>query len=111
MKFSGMIGFWIEDVEVKPGVYRPKIVEKRYTGDIHRNFRNFQSDQSHQNENLQISNKISILSNLYIQNNYSSVKYIICNGVKWSVKSVDLSSYPRIIFELGGIYNGETISS
>lgn len=32
MKFSGKIGFWIEDVEIKPGVFKPQIIEKDYTG-------------------------------------------------------------------------------
>lgn len=108
MKFSGRVGFWIKDVETKPGVYKPEIVEKSYTGDIQRNTRRFQSAENQQNENLKITNRISIISDLYMQKNWPSVKYVLWNNVKWNVSSVDLSSYPRVILELGGVYNGKT---
>lgn len=106
MKFSGKIGFWIKDEEKKPGVFRPVILEKSYTGDILRNTRRFQSVENQQNENLNLNNRISIISDLYIQKNWPSIKYVLWNNVKWKVSSVDLESYPRVIFELGGVYNG-----
>lgn len=106
MKFSGKIGFWIKDIEKKPGVYRPEIIEKDYTGDIHRNTRRFQSVENQQNENLKIVNRLSIISDLYMQKNWGSIKYVSWNGVKWSVNSIDINSYPRVILELGGVYNG-----
>lgn len=108
MKFSGKIGFWKKDKETKPGVYKGEIVEKSYTGDILSNSRRFQSVENQQNENLRVSNRLSILSDLYMQKNWSSIKYVLWNGVKWSVNSVDISSYPRVILELGGVYNGKT---
>lgn len=106
MKFSGKIGFWIEDIETKPGVFRPMIVEKTYKGDVLSNIRRFQSVENQQNENLTVNNKLSIISDLYMQRNWSSIKYILWNNVKWKAKSVDIGSYPRVIIELGGIYNG-----
>lgn len=105
MKFSGKIGFWIKDEETKPGVFKGVILEKKYTGDIIRNNRRFQSVENQQNENLNINNRISIISDLYIQENWPSIKYVVWNNVKWKVNSVDLESYPRVILELGGIYN------
>lgn len=108
MKFSGKIGFWTKDVETKPGVYKSGIVEKTYTGDVKRNIRRFQSAENQQNENLRISNQLSIISDLYMQKNWGSIKYVIWNDVKWSVSSVDVGSYPRVILELGGLYNGKT---
>lgn len=108
MKFSGKVGFWLKDVETKPGVYKPGIVEKHYTGDVLRNSRRFQQVENQQNENLRITNRLSIISDLYMQKNWGSVKYVSWNGVNWSVSSVDISSYPRVILELGGVYNGKT---
>lgn len=105
MKFSGKIGFWIKDIQVKSGVYQPLIEEKSYTGDVLKDFRRFQTVENQQNENLVLSNRLSILSNLYMQQNWSSIKYVLWNGVKWKVVSVDISSYPRVIIELGGVYN------
>lgn len=106
MKASIVIGFWEKDVETKPGVYKPKIIEKRYTGDVLRNTRRFQDAENQQNSNLKISNRLSIISDLFMQQNWPSVKYVIWNGVKWSANSVDVGSYPRVIIELGGVYNG-----
>lgn len=108
MKFSGTVGFWIKDVETKPGVYEPKIVEKNYTGDIMSNSRRFQPVDNQLNENLKLVNRLSIISDLYMQKNWPSVKYVLWNGVRWNVSSVDVNSYPRIILELGGVYNGRT---
>lgn len=111
MKFSGSVGFWINDARQKPGVYKPKIIEKAYTGDILRNSRKFQTAENQQNDNLRVTNKISIISDLYMKSNWGSVKYVLWNGTKWSVSSIDISSYPRVILELGGVYNGKTGSS
>lgn len=107
MKFVGVIGFWFEDVEVKPDVYKSYIVEKTYTGDVERDIRKFDNANDQANKNLNINNKISIVTNLYLEQNWGSIKYVKWKGVKWEVKSIDLSPYPRIYIELGGIYNGE----
>lgn len=111
MKFSGKIGFWIRDIETKPGVYKPGIIEKPYTGDVLRNVRTFQSVENQQNENLKVNNRLSIISDLYVQKNWASIKYVLWNNVKWSVKSVDVSNYQRVILELGGVYNGSNTSA
>lgn len=108
MKFSGKIGFWINDVETKPGVYKSNIVERLYTGDVKKNIRRFQSAENQQNENLRVNNQLSIISDLYMQKNWSSIKYVTWNGVNWAVSSIDIGNYPRVILELGGIYNGKT---
>lgn len=105
MKFSGKVGFWLKDAETKPGVYKPVIVEKSYTGNVLKASRMFQVAESQQNDNLKITNRISIISNLYMQRNWTSIKYVSWNGVKWKVISVDVSSYPRVILDLGGVYN------
>lgn len=111
MKFSGKIGFWEGDVETKPGVYKSFIVEKDYVGDVMRNSRMFQNVDSQQNDNLVTTNKISVVSNLYLMNNWHSIKYVFWNGVKWKVKSVDITSFPRAVLELGGVYNGQSSTS
>lgn len=105
MKFYGKVGFWIGDVETSPGSYNPNIVERQYVGEITRNERRWQgADQ--QNDELKINNSISILSDLFAQQNLASIKYVIWNGVKLKVTNVTLD-YPRIKLEIGGMYNGE----
>lgn len=105
MKFYGKVGFWIEDVETSPGVYQSKIIEKTYFGDITRNDRRWQERQQ-QNDEMKVNNSVSILSDIFAQRNYTSIKYVILNGIKLKVNSVTLD-YPRIKLEIGGEYNGE----
>lgn len=107
MKFHGKIGFWTGDAETTPGVWTPQITEKKYTGDILRNRRNFQQAQDQVNDNLTISNQFSILSDLYLRENLDSVRYIEWNGTKWAVSNVDID-YPRINLTVGGVYHAET---
>lgn len=107
MKFAGLVGFQFDEEEVKPGVWRPVIKEIPYTGDVLRNNRRWQTVSDQQNDNLNLNNQISILGDLYMQENWPSIRYIVWNGVKWSVSVVDVS-YPRLTFDIGGVYNGET---
>lgn len=103
MKFSGEIGFWLGDEEVKPDVWKPKILEKHYTGDVLRNRRNFQGSND-QNKTFTISNQISILADLYARENWHSIRYICWKGTKWEVNSVE-ENYPRLTLEIGGEWN------
>lgn len=102
MKFSGCVGFWEGDEEVSPGVYRPKIVERKYKGDVLRNYRKFQTTE-YQNDDLRLNNQITILSDLYARNNFSSIRYVVWNGVKWKVDTVEVN-YPKLTLEIGGVY-------
>lgn len=104
MKFVGVVGFWEGDVEVKPGVFRPKIKEVSYVGDLKRNFRRFDTSDK-QNDDISTSNQIELLADLYMQSNYMSIRYVVWNGQKLSAKNVTIN-YPRVVIELGGVYRG-----
>lgn len=104
MKYSGNVGFWERDEETSPGVFTPVIVERHYTGDVTYNYRKFNEESGKQNENFRVSNRISILADLYSTNNYPSIRYIVWNGVKWKVSTVEVN-YPRLILEIGEVYN------
>lgn len=106
MKFNGKIGFYEGTTETVPSVYKPVIKELPYKGDILNNVRKFQETQN-QNDTLTISNRISILSDLYCIKHWMSIRYVLWNGIKWKVISVDVS-YPRVILTLGGIYNDKS---
>lgn len=105
MKFSGKIGFWQGNIRIKPGVDKDRIVEKTYTGNVLRNIRRLNPAENQQNEDLKLNNQISIISRDLIEN-WNSIRYVVWNNVKWKVTSVDISNYPRITIELGGVYNG-----
>lgn len=105
MKFNGTVGFWQEDVETAPSVYQSVITERPYTGDVTTYRRNWQN-AGDQNDTLVVKNQISILSDLFIRQNWQSIKYVNWNGMKIKVSSVTVD-YPRITLELGGEYHGE----
>lgn len=106
MKFHGKVGFWMDDIEVSPGVYRPSIVERNYYGDITRNGRRWQSEDR-ANDSLKIENSILILSDLFARKHIASIRYVLWNDVKLKVTNVTIN-YPRITLEIGGFYEGGT---
>ena len=103
-KFYGKIGY-ANTVETKPGVYEEQIVERSYYGDLIRNTRRLQSaDQV--NDDINISNEISIVADPYATNNFHTMRYVVFMGTKWKISNVEVS-YPRLILMLGGVYNGQ----
>lgn len=103
-KWFGVIGY-AEQVETKPGVWKNAITEREYFGDMTRNTRRLQStDQL--NDNVDISNDISIVSDPYAIQNFHSMQYATYMGTKWKVNSVEVQ-YPRLILSLGGVWSGE----
>lgn len=108
MKFSGEIGFMVDEEETRPGIWKPKIVERHYVGDVLRNYRRNEVVSNQQNDNININNQFSIISDIYLKDNWPMIKYVLWNGVKWTVSDIDLDNYPRVTMNLGGVYNGET---
>ena len=104
MKFVGKIGFWDEEIEVSPGVYRPNIVERPYTGDLLVNSRRFQDQENSQNDHIKINNRISILADLYMQDHIQAVRYVEWKSCRWQVTSMTIA-YPRIELEIGEEYH------
>lgn len=103
-KWFGVIGY-AEAVEKTPGVWKEKIVERTYFGDVTRNTRRLQTtDQV--NDNVDISNEISVLADPYAYQNFHAIRYAEFMGMKWKVSSVDVQ-FPRLNLSLGGVYNGE----
>lgn len=107
MKFFGMIGYTITEEQVidgkTTGVWEPKIIEKPYRGDIQKLSVSRQSSDRI-NDDFRISNRISILSEPFICNNFQNIAYVKWMGSKWKVSTASIE-YPRIILELGGVYN------
>ncbi len=101
-KWFGVIGF-AETVETVPGVWENKITEREYYGDVIRNTRRLQStDQV--NDDINISNEISIVADPYAMNNFHSMRYVEFMGSNWKVSNIDVQ-YPRLVLSLGGVWN------
>lgn len=103
MKWHGMIGFR-NTVEQEPGIWVEQITERHYVGEEIRISRMLQStDQI--NDNINISNQISIIADPYANQNMQSILYIDYMGAKWKVTNVTVSR-PRLVLTIGGLYNG-----
>lgn len=103
MKWHGVIGYG-ETTETEPGIWTERITERVYSGEVLRNTRMLQTS-GQVNDNINISNSISIISDPYANKNFHSIKYVEFMGTKWKVTNVDVQ-YPRLILSIGGVYNG-----
>lgn len=104
-KFFGKIGY-AETVETTPGVWVPQITEREYYGDVTRDLRRLDSAQQ-VNDNINISNTISIVADPFAYENFHSMLYVEYMGAKWKVSTVEVR-YPRLQLTVGGLYNGES---
>lgn len=102
-KWFGKIGY-AETVESKPGVWKEQITEREYFGDLLRNSRRLQPSSS-LNDNVTISNEISILADQFAYQNFHSIRYAEFMGTKWKVSNIEVQ-YPRLLLTLGDVYNG-----
>lgn len=101
-RWGGVIGY-AETLEIEPGVWSEEFTERKYYGDLLRNSRRLQGTQQINND-ITISNQISILADPYAVQHFHAIRYAELFGTKWKVSSVEVQ-YPRLILELGGIYN------
>lgn len=102
-KWSGKIGF-AEQTVTRPGVWSETVVERSYKGDLIQNLiRNQAANQVL--DDLNITNKISIVADLHASQNIPMMRYVTYKGAKWKITSVE-SVPPRLILSVGGLYNG-----
>lgn len=102
-KYYGAIGF-ATNIETSPGVWEDQITERQYYGDLIRNTRRLQTADK-LNDDILISNQISIVGDPYIHENLYAMRYATFGGAKWKISSVEVQ-FPRLILEIGGLYNG-----
>ena len=101
-KFYGEIGY-VETTETEPGVWVENIVKRNYYGDLIRNTRSLVSS-GNVNDNINISNEISILADPYANEHFHSMRYVEFMGTKWKITNIEVK-YPRLILTIGGLYN------
>lgn len=106
-KFFGKIGF-VALTETKPGVWKEQITEREYFGDLIRNTRRLQATE-HLNDDINISNEISIVADPFARENFHSMRYVEYMGTRWKVSTVEVE-YPRLKLTVGGVYNGKNQS-
>lgn len=101
MKWFGKIGF-NEEMEDEPGVYVPHLIKRKFFGDVlNLTWSEKQADKI--NTDLHISNKLSVVADPYLRNNFQKIAYVQFEGAKWTVSSVEVGR-PRLILTLGSLY-------
>lgn len=104
-KFYGQVGF-VKTVEDPPesGVWDEEVIERDYYGDVLSINRRWENAQK-VIDDINITNRISILSDPFVNQNIPWIRYVVWNSARWKVSNVEVQ-YPRLILSLGGVYNG-----
>lgn len=105
-RFHGAIGFLrtLEtDPENHPGVWKEVLEEKTYYGDVLSHSRRWDQNGNF-NDNLAISNRISIVADAFAKANLGAMRFVRYLGDTWKILSAEIQ-YPRIILTLGGQYH------
>jgi hypothetical protein len=105
MKFSGKVGYGA-DTETAPGVHEEVITERSYYGDIVQNRRALRVGED-VNPAVSLGNSISIVADAFARENFIAIRYVIWQGVYWTVTDVEIQ-HPRLILRMGEVYNGLT---
>ena len=102
-KWFGVVGY-CKTVETSPGVWTEQIIERKYFGDVLSINRRAQTSNQ-VNDELTISNRISIVSDPFAMENSAWIRYVTLLGSKWKVTGVE-QQRPRLVLTVGGVYNG-----
>lgn len=102
-KYHGKIGY-AQLKETTPGVWQEVIVEKSACGDVNRNWRRLVGAEQ-LNDNMKLNQEISIVADKFAAENFQYIRYATYMGAKWKVNAVDASQYPRLVLDMGDVYN------
>lgn len=102
-KYYGSIGYLFKDVEIRPGVYENKIIEKPTMGTIITIIeQNTYADAA--NGSVRLNAVLSIIADQYTIDNLQRIKYATYHNCKWKITNIE-PGYPRLQLTLGELYN------
>lgn len=101
-RWCGEIGFGITS-ETSPGVWTNEIIQRKYYGDMIRNYRRIDGDTKVNND-ITLTMELSIVADPFAYEHFHTIKYAVLYGVKWKVTTIELKA-PRLYLNLGGVYN------
>lgn len=105
-RFFGKVGYGVSSEDpAGSGVWVDTITEVDYQGDVLRDTRNAEPSENLNDNISAVSNSISIVADKFAIENFINIRYVIWNGVRWTVPTVEVRR-PRLILTLGGVYNG-----
>ena len=100
-KWFGKIGYVVTE-ETEPGVWEETVTEREYFGDMTSDRRKRQNS-GEVNDDINLSNVISIVADPFAYQNCSNMAYIEIMGSKWKISDVEVQR-PRLILTVGGVY-------
>lgn len=103
MRFYGEVGYAVAE-EKRPGQVVNTLVERPLRGDILSAGRVLESDDK-VNRDFGLNHRISVVADPYALAHYALIKYVKMDGVRWVVTTVTIQR-PRLILQLGGVFNG-----
>jgi hypothetical protein len=109
MRFYGSVGYATSE-EASPGVWTDVITEKSYYGDVIRQSRRLDTPPTvppTENSDISLENSFSIMADEAAYANYTTMRYVVWEGVHWRISNVEVRR-PRLILTVGGIWNGRT---
>ena len=103
MKWYGEIGFR-DEYEESPGNWMPRIIKRNFYGDVLRSsWREQQGEKI--NADLQVSNRLSVVADPFLRDNFYKIAYVTFGGAKWTVNDVEQDpDRPRLTLSLGSLY-------
>lgn len=103
-RFFGKVGYETPG-QLVDDIWTAEIVERDYYGDAVRVSRSLEPN-SQVNDDIRLQNQYSIMADAYAMQHYSWIKYLVLDGVRWTVTTVEVQR-PRLILSLGGVYDGQ----
>ena len=100
-KWFGKIGYVVTE-ETEPGVWEETVTEREYFGDMTSDRRKRQNS-GEVNDDINLSNVISIVADPFAYQNCSNMAYVEIMGSKWKISDVEVQR-PRLILTVGGVY-------
>lgn len=107
-RYFGNVGY-VFTTETAPSVYVENAVERPYYGDEIVINRRLDKGEG-VNDDVEIGNKFSILADAYAYENFFAIRYITWMGQRWKVSKVTVQR-PRLLIDVGGLWNGRTPES
>lgn len=107
MRYYGRIGFRTTEKRSEDSdVYVPTTTFKTYKGDVPRMMSKWKDSQAGINDDIDISNTISIVADAFLSKNYRHIFCVEFAGEFWDVKSIQILP-PRLNITIGGVYTGD----
>lgn len=103
-RFYGPVGYVDGTEEVKRGVHVERIKEVMLYGDVRRNTRSIETEQSVNPNTRLTGNSISVVADAYLVQHFHAIRYVLWQGLRWTVINVTVEG-PRLLLRLGGEYN------